>query len=91
MTDFGFIVGMVTIYQFLHRLHGPTIKLQGRSMDIVQAYQQMDDLKKDYKNMRNNVDKDFKVVYTLVIELNKHWGWAIITNFYSDWTRGKTL
>ena len=68
MTDFGFIVGMVTIYQFLHRLHGPTIKLQGRSMDIVQAYEQMDDLKKDCRKMRNNVDEDFKVVYTLVIK-----------------------
>ena len=40
LTDFSFIVGIITMYHLLHPLHDITVMLQGRNMDIVHDYQQ---------------------------------------------------
>jgi hypothetical protein len=43
VTDFGFIIGTVALYRLLHPLAGITNKLQGRSIDIVKAYLEIDE------------------------------------------------
>ena len=36
--DFSFIVGLVSLKTLLHPLHGTTLRLQGKTIDIVKAY-----------------------------------------------------
>ena len=38
LTDFTFIVNFLTTYKFLSYLAGITVKLQSRSLDILEAY-----------------------------------------------------
>lgn len=38
LTDFSFIMTFVTVHQALSHLHGITVKLQSRSMDIIKAH-----------------------------------------------------
>jgi len=63
VTDFGFIVGLVSLYYLLHPLHGVTVYLQGRTIDIVKAYQLIDETVSDIKATRNNVEQEFKKIF----------------------------
>ena len=40
------------------------MKLQSSTMDIVDAYKQIDEVKQFYKEIRGNVDMEFHKVYT---------------------------
>ena len=51
LTKFDFVIGVVALYHLLHPLHGITVKLQGRTKDIVQAYEDVEKLKADMKTM----------------------------------------
>ena len=63
VTDFGFIAAFLILYQFLSHMAGITITSQGRMMDIVDAYNQIDRVFTYYKFIRNNVDSEFHKVY----------------------------
>ncbi len=63
LTDFEFIVVFLVAYQFLSHLAGITVKLQSRTLDIVEAYRQIDEVKLFYKEIRRNVDVEFHKVY----------------------------
>ena len=52
LTDFEFVVIFVTVYQFLSHLSGITIKLQSSTIDIIAAFQQVDEIKTFYKEIR---------------------------------------
>lgn len=45
VTDFEFIAVLLTAYQYLSYLAGITVKLQSSTMDIVEAYMQIDGVK----------------------------------------------
>lgn len=49
LTDFEFIVVFLTSYQLLSYLSGITVKLQSATVDIVDAYQKIDEVQGYYK------------------------------------------
>ena len=63
ITDFEFIVVFLTVYHFLSHLSGITVKLQSTTIDIIDAYCQVDDIKVFYKEIRKNIASEFHKVY----------------------------
>ena len=41
LTSFDFIVSFLVLYEFLSHLSGITVKLQGRTIDIIKAYHEV--------------------------------------------------
>ena len=60
LTDFEFIVVFLTAYHFLSHLSGITVKLQSTTIDIIDAYQQINGF---YREMRRNASNEFQKVY----------------------------
>ena len=63
LTDFEFIVVFLTAYHFLSHLSGITVKLQSTTIDIIDAYQQINEIKEFYREMRKNAVNEFQKVY----------------------------
>ena len=63
LTDFEFIVVFLTSYQLLSYLSGITVKLQSATVDIVDAYQKIDEVQGYYKEIRKNIVTQFHVIY----------------------------
>ena len=63
LTDFDFIAIFLTAYHFLSHLTGITVKLQSTTIDIIDAYQQIDEIKSFYKEVRKNITDEFHKVY----------------------------
>ena len=59
--DFEFIVVFMIAYQFLSHLSGMTIKLQSSTIDIIEAYDQVNEILALYKNIRSNVSGEFHI------------------------------
>ena len=53
------------MYQFLSHLEGKTVKLQGRTVDIIMAYHEIAEVKSVYKDILRNMDEELSRVYTL--------------------------
>ena len=62
VTTFEFIVVFLIIYQYLSHLAGITVKLQSTTMDI-EAYQQIEEVKRFYRGLRKDIQTDFNQVY----------------------------
>ena len=52
ITTFEFITVFLTIYQYLSHLAGITVKLQKRALDIVEAYEQIKEVSKMFRDER---------------------------------------
>ena len=63
LTDFEFIMVFLIAYQLLSHLSGITVKLQSTTVDIVDAYQKIDEVKGYYREIRKNIDTQFHVIY----------------------------
>lgn len=63
ITSFEFITVFLVIYQYLSHLAGITVKLQSSTLDILAAYEEIDEIKRFYKQIRTNVHEDFSKVY----------------------------
>ena len=62
LTDFEFIIGIISMYTLLPPLAGITQRLQGRAVDVAQAYQDvqtvilgMKGLREDIENVSNRI------------------------------------
>ena len=62
--EFSFIVGMVSLKILLQPLHATTVRLQGRTIDIIQAYHDVTDVISKLKYVRENVEEQFKTIFT---------------------------
>ena len=69
LVKFDFIVTFLTVYQVLSHLTGITIKLQSTSLDIVQAYRMVEDVKDVYKNLRESTEADFTTIYEQAVRM----------------------
>ena len=69
ITNFSFIVVFLTIYQYLSHLSGITIKLQSRAIDVYEAFEMIEDIRKVYKNERDNVDGGFQIMYDQAVRM----------------------
>ena len=63
ITTFEFITVFLTIYQYLSHLAGITVKLQKRALDIVEAYEQINEVSKTFRDERQNIDSGFGKIY----------------------------
>ena len=63
ITSFEFIICLIGLYRFLHQLSGITTRLQGRSVDIIAAYDDVSSVMKDIKNTRNSIEKEFRMIF----------------------------
>ena len=72
LTDYDFIIVFLVAYHFLSHLSGITVKLQSTTIDIIDAYQQIDEINAliFYKEMRKNINEEFHKVY-----ISKVRGW----------------
>ena len=61
--NFEFIVTFLIVYQFLSHLAGVTVKLQSRTLDIVDAYKQIETIIAHYKFLRTSIDVEFHKIY----------------------------
>ena len=69
ITTFEFIIIFLTIYQYLSHLAGITVKLQKRALDIVEAYEQIKEVSKTFKDERQNIDSGFGKIYDHAIRI----------------------
>ena len=63
ITDFEFIVTFVTVYHFLSHLAGISVKLQGKTLVIVDAYNGISSIVTFYRSLRQNIDSSFYNVF----------------------------
>ena len=74
LTKFEFIVDIIVLYRFLHPVAGLTNKLQGRSIDIIEAYESanrcIEDMKYAPENIDNEFDQIFKQAERMAIKLD---------------------
>ena len=63
LTDFELIAVFLTSFQLVSYLSGNMVKLQSATVDIVDAYQKIDEVKGYYKETRKNIVTQFHVVY----------------------------
>jgi hypothetical protein len=72
ITNFEFIVVFLTVYNFLSHLEGITVKLQSSSLDIIEAFDAIDEIKALYKDLREKIDEStgpFQAVYNQAIRM----------------------
>ena len=62
VTYFELIVVFHTVFQYISRLAGVTVKLQSNTMDIIETYKHTDGEKRFYKEIRGNANLEFHVV-----------------------------
>ena len=63
VTTFEFIIGFLIIYQYLSHLAGISVKLQSTTLDILQAFQEVDKVKHFYKRTRESIQEGFIKIY----------------------------
>ena len=69
ITNFEFIVVFLTAYQYLSHFAGITVKLQKRTLDIIEAYEEISEISKVYKDERKNIDVGFAKVFDQSIRI----------------------
>jgi len=57
------------LYDFLSHLAGVTVKLQGVSMDIIKAYDEIEEVKSTYRTLLDNVDQEFSETSKKAVEI----------------------
>ena len=70
LEKFEFIVTFLTVYRFLSHLAGITVKLQKASIDIIEAYNMVDEVKSVYENLRETAEKDFGQIYDHAVRMS---------------------
>ena len=60
---FEFIIGFLIIYQYLSHLAGISVKLQSTTLDILQAFQEVDKVKHFYKRTGESIQEGFIKIY----------------------------
>jgi len=63
MMNFQNIVSFIVLKSGLHSLSGLASKLQKRDQDILNAYNKIDDVVADIKEIWDDVEKEFDVWY----------------------------
>ena len=65
--SFNFIITFLVVYKMLSHLSGITVKLQGSTVDILQAFSEIESIKDNYKSLRTNINEQFHRIYEHVV------------------------
>ena len=63
LSNFNFIIGLISLYRLMHPFTGITKKLQGRSIDVVKAFNEVESVVNDLGAVRSNIDSEFDTIY----------------------------
>ena len=63
ITSFEFIVVFLIVYQYLSHVAGITVKLQRKSLDIIEAHEMISEVAKVYQTTRTDVDTSFGKIF----------------------------
>ena len=66
LTNFEFIVSITSLYRLLHLVTNKKQKLQGRTIDIVKAYQEVQSYILDMLVVSDEIEEEFLVIYRQV-------------------------
>ena len=69
LTKFEFVIGMIALYRLLHPVAGITQKLQGRTIDVIDAYQNVNTCIEDIQLLRENVDQESDVIFKQAVRM----------------------
>ena len=69
LTKFEFDIGMIVLYRLLHSVAGITQKLQGRTIDVTDAYHNVNTCIEDIQLLRENVDQDSDVIFKQAVQM----------------------
>ena len=67
LTKFEFVIGMIALHRLLHPVAGITQKLQGHTIDVIDAYQNINACIEDIQLLRENVDQESDVISKQVV------------------------
>ena len=62
LSNFNFIIGLISLYRFMHPFPGIIKKLQRRSIDVVKAFNKVESVVNDLGAARGNLDSEFKTI-----------------------------
>ena len=74
MSQFSFVVSLVTTQKVLSYTRGLSVKLQGRYVDVARAYRDIEVVQNTLKTFRSNVDTFHNLVYEQVMVLSQSVG-----------------
>ena len=63
VTSFEFIICLIGLYRLLHQLADIANCLQGRGVDIIEAYDDASSVIKGIKSTRKNIDKELSMAF----------------------------
>ena len=63
ISKFEFLISLVSLYRLLHPLVGITQNLQGRFIDIIRAYNDVEGCIQDMQHIRQTIDEEFHKIY----------------------------
>ena len=69
LEQFEFIITFLTVYQYLSHLEGITVKLQSTSLEIIQAFHMIKEIKVLYKNLKEVAERDFSKIYDQAVRI----------------------
>ena len=69
ITSFDFIVTFVTVYEYFSHMSGITVKLQRKTLDILEAFQMINEIISFYKSERTAVSTSFKRIFQESVRL----------------------
>ena len=72
LTDFPSIVGLITLYSFIHPLASVTYRTDGRSVNIAKAYEEIATVKQTCIGIHENVETIFPTIYLQATHFAAH-------------------
>ena len=69
LSNFNFIIGLISLYRLIHPFAEITKRLQGRSIDVVKAFIEVQPVEKDLSTVRSNIDREFDTIYNQAMRM----------------------
>ena len=74
LCNFGTMIAIVSIYRLLYPLAMITRCLQGKAVDLIKAFRDIEAIKQDYKVLRAGVNDEFQRIYEQAERLRRQVG-----------------
>ena len=69
LSNFNFIIALISLYRLMHPSAGITKKLQGRSIDVAHAFNEVESVVNDLGAVRSNIDSEFDTIYKQAVRM----------------------
>ena len=69
LIKFEFVIGMIALYRLLHTVAGITQKLEDRTTDVIDAYQNVNTCIEDIQLLRENVNLESDVIFKQALRM----------------------